>query len=380
MIAREILARSPNGGDGGTALQVTLSPCHLVARSPTAAYGRIQQPASFLPRFWRAAAGDIAMAFTSTQERRTVTVRTPDIAIDVLAGRRRAARTATHRWPQSDRLWRPAPSIDVQLGLAGEWLADRVFVRYLRHSVEERDGAVELVIVIGIGPLMVYDRYRITGTLIARRVSTVNVGEDEVQLHGVRLALPWARVGTLERCRFEAPGNNVRPHVPPTGGRRPAPRLCCRAGSLRLGCAMAVRSSQPSVQGPGLMALYDQETDEALLCWYYSACRGGAAAGRGQRRRRHADPPDRAGRLAGARGRAQRRHTVYSCCCASPGRRRWRPSSAPCRSAGYRRSGVPPPGCTTPRSTRFTRRSSAASWAWPPPCPTCARLASTCSA
>lgn len=210
------------------------------------------------------------MAFTSSQERRTVTVRTPDIVIEFSLddGGLRALRRTDG--PNLIGYGSPRPSIDVQLGVAGEWLADRVFVRYLQHSIEERDGAVELVIVIGIGPLMVYDRYRITGTLIARRVSAVNVGEDEVQLHGVRLALPWARVGTLERCRFEAPGNNVRPHVPlhvaAAQRRGVLPRRFFAPG-LREG-----RALEPApIQGPGLMALYDQETDETLLCWYYSA-------------------------------------------------------------------------------------------------------------
>src|SRR4029079_18045737 len=104
-------------------------------------------------------------------------------------------------------------TIDVQLDDCG-CLADRIFIRYLNHFVDQRDDAVELVIVIGVGPLKVYDRYRITGSLIARRLACENVGEDEVGLPGVRLALPWARVGALETCRFDAPGTSVRPHVP----------------------------------------------------------------------------------------------------------------------------------------------------------------------
>src|SRR5262245_30795871 len=54
-------------------------------------------------------------------------------------------------------------TIDVRLGERG-WLAERIFIRYLNHFVDERDDAVELVVMIGIGPLKVYDRYRITGT------------------------------------------------------------------------------------------------------------------------------------------------------------------------------------------------------------------------
>jgi glycosidase len=209
------------------------------------------------------------MPFTSSQNRRTIVVRTPEIALEFSlddGGLRALGRISG---PNLIGYGDPRPSIDVQLGVAGEWLAERVFVRYLRHTVEERDGVVELVIVIGIGPLMVYDRYRMTGTLIARRVSAVNVGEDEVQLHGVRLALPWARVGTPELCRFEAPGNNVRPHVPlqvaAAQRRGVLPRRFFAPG-LRQG-----RAIEPApVQGPGLLALYDLETDETLLCWYHS--------------------------------------------------------------------------------------------------------------
>ncbi|HEX5691063.1 MAG TPA: hypothetical protein VFX76_13710, partial [Roseiflexaceae bacterium] len=154
------------------------------------------------------------MPFTITSNRYTVALRAPEIELEFSTddgGLRLLRRIGG---PNLIGYGDPRPSIDVQLGVASEWLAERVFVRYLRHTAEERDGAVELVIVIGIGPLIVYDRYRITGTLIARRVSAQNVGEDEVQLHAVRLSLPWARVGALEVCRFEAPGNNVHTHVP----------------------------------------------------------------------------------------------------------------------------------------------------------------------
>jgi len=160
-------------------------------------------------------------------------------------------------------------SIDVQLDARG-WLANRIFIRYLSHSVDQRDDAIDLVIVIGVGPLKVYDRYRITGTLIARRISVENVGEDEVRLQGVRLALPWARVGALETCRFDAPGTSVRPHVPLAVAA--AQRLDVQprrffAPGLRDGRAM----ERAPTQATGLLALHDPQTDEALLCWYYSA-------------------------------------------------------------------------------------------------------------
>jgi hypothetical protein len=208
------------------------------------------------------------MSFTTNQHQRIVTVQTPDIAIEFSMddGGLRSLRRANG--PNLLGYGQPRPSVDVQLGLASEWLAERMFVRYLRHTVEERDGAVELVIVIGVGPLIVYDRYHITGTLIARRVSVVNVGEDELQLHAVRLSLPWVRVGPLELCRFEAPGNNVRPHVPlqvAAALRRDVLPRRFFAPGLREG-----RALEPApTQGPGLLALYDSESDETLLCWYY---------------------------------------------------------------------------------------------------------------
>jgi hypothetical protein len=209
------------------------------------------------------------MPFTTSQHRRIIAVQTPEIAVEFSMddGGLRALRRVDG--PNLLGYGEPRPSVDVQLGVAGEWLADRIFVRYLRHTVEERDSAVELVIVIGVGPLIVYDRYHITGSLIARRVSIVNVGEDELQLHAVRLSLPWVRVGPPELCRFEAPGNNVRPHVPLTVAaaqrRGVLPRRFFAPG-LREG-----RALEPApTQGPGLLALYDSDSNETLLCWYYS--------------------------------------------------------------------------------------------------------------
>lgn len=160
------------------------------------------------------------------------------------------------------------PSIDVRLDNQG-WLASRSFVRYLGHTIDEREHGVDLVIVIGIGPLRVYDRYRITGTLIARRITVENVGEDERRLCGARLALPWARVGALETCRFDAPGNSVRPRVPLRVAAAQRYGVLPRrffAPGLREQRAMELAPTC----GPGLMALHNPETDEGLLCWYYS--------------------------------------------------------------------------------------------------------------
>jgi starch synthase (maltosyl-transferring) len=207
-------------------------------------------------------------SFTISQDQDIVTVHAPEITLAFSRddGGLRVLRRADG--PNVLGYGVARPVIDVQLDDSG-WLVERTFVRYLNHGVEERDGAVELVIVIGIGPLKVYDRYRITGTLIARRVSVENVGEDEVQLRGVRLALPWARVGALETCRFDAPGNSVRPHVP-----------LAIAAELRSGVlprrffAPGLRAGHALERAPtlaaGLMVLHDPAIDESLLCWYYS--------------------------------------------------------------------------------------------------------------
>jgi glycosidase len=207
-------------------------------------------------------------SFTTSQDHETITLATAEITLAFSRddGGLRALRRAAG--PNLLGYGAGRPAIDVQLDDRG-WLAERTFVRYLSHFVEERDGAVDLVIVIGIGPLKVYDRYRITGTLITRRLSVQNVGEDEVQLRGVRLALPWARVGALESCRFDAPGNSVRPHVPLTVAaelrRDVLPRRFFAPG-LRDGRAL----ERAPTFATGLLALHDPQTEEALLCWYYS--------------------------------------------------------------------------------------------------------------
>jgi glycosidase len=207
-------------------------------------------------------------SFSTSQNHELVTVVTAEITVGFSRddGGLRVLRRAGG--PNVLGYGQPRATVDVRYDDRG-WVAERIFVRYLSHLVDERDGGVELVIVIGIGPLKVYDRYRITGTLIARRVSVENVGEDEVQLQGVRLALPWARVGALETCRFEAPGTSVRPRVPLSVAA--AQRLDVQprrffAPGLRDGRAL----ERAPTHSTGLLALHDPQTDEALLCWYFS--------------------------------------------------------------------------------------------------------------
>jgi hypothetical protein len=208
-------------------------------------------------------------AFTTTQDRYTITVATAEIELAFSRDDGGLRVLRRHDGPNLLGYGAPIPAINVQVGIEEVWLAERVFVRYLSHSVDEREGAVELVIVIGVGPLMLYDRYRITGTMIARRISVKNVSEDEILLRRVRMALPWVRIGDPDTCRFDAPGNSARPHVPLRVAaalrRGVLPRQFFTAG-LREGRALELAP----IQAAGLMALYDQHHGNALLCWFYS--------------------------------------------------------------------------------------------------------------
>lgn len=208
-------------------------------------------------------------SFVTSQDRHVVSIHTPEIelAFSLDDGGLRMLRRVGG--PNVVGYGDPFPSVDVLLGTGNTWMAGTVFVRYLSHEVGERDAGVEVVIVIGIGPLKVYDRYRITGTLLARYISVQNVGEDEVWLRGVRMSLPWARVGSPDMCRFDTPANSVRPRVPLSVAaeqrRDVLPRRFFAPG-LRDGRALAPAPTE----GPGLLTLSDPETDETMLCWYYS--------------------------------------------------------------------------------------------------------------
>ncbi len=208
------------------------------------------------------------MGLTISQSRELLTVETDELTLAFSRddGGLRVLRRAAG--PNLAGYGGPRPSVDVCVGERG-WLSERMLVRFLRHTAEERDGAAHVTIISGIGPLMVYDRYRITGTWIARRVTVVNVGEDPLQLRGVRMVLPWLRVGSLESGRFDAPGNSVRPRVPLTVAAEQ------RAGVLpRRYFAPGLRADQAFEPSPtaaaGLMALHEESGGEALLCWYHS--------------------------------------------------------------------------------------------------------------
>lgn len=160
-----------------------------------------------------------------------------------------------------------APSLDVQIN--DSWLGETAFPRYLSHNITERDSAIILTINIGLGVLRLTDSFRITGTLVARSVVVSNTGLTEQQVHWVRLSLPYARVGSLNEGRFEAPSNSFRP------------RLAVETvAQMRRGVlpprdiAPAVRRGRPFEnapdRGPGLLALHSTSEAENLLCWYWS--------------------------------------------------------------------------------------------------------------
>lgn len=204
--------------------------------------------------------------FTLSRSQDLATLTTPDLALvfSLDDGGLRELRRAGG--PNLLGYGRPVPSIDVRIGDRG-WMAGRVFIRYLRHTASEHDGAIELVITIGIGPLMIDDCYHITGTLLTRRLELYNAGEDPVHLRGVRMQVPWACAGALESCRFDAPGNQVRPQVP----------LLLAARYRRAGALQSLFLPQrdeyalersPS-EGPGVLSLHDPASDETLMCWYY---------------------------------------------------------------------------------------------------------------
>jgi hypothetical protein len=159
------------------------------------------------------------------------------------------------------------PSVDVALRDRG-WLGERSAARYLSHRVAERDDGVEIVLTLGLGPLVVYDCYVLQETQITRHLSIKNVGEDEVALLGVRMQWPWLLAGTRD-TRFEAPGNSVRPRVPLLVAADQRAGVLPRrffAPGLRFGSAF---EPAPSM-APGLLALHNSTSEETLLCWYRS--------------------------------------------------------------------------------------------------------------
>ncbi|MDW8402742.1 alpha-amylase family glycosyl hydrolase, partial [Chloroflexus sp.] len=157
--------------------------------------------------------------------------------------------------------------VDVALSGPANWITAKTFARYLWHRVSADENQVVMTVFVGLGPLKIFDHYRIACDAITRWIEIENVSGDDLRLYGVRLIVPHARVGTSARCRFEAPGNSVRPRLPleiaATQDRNVLPRRFFAPG-LRGGSAF-----EPApTQGAGVMALYDNELPLTLLCWY----------------------------------------------------------------------------------------------------------------
>ena len=155
--------------------------------------------------------------------------------------------------------------------------------RYLSHELTDD----ELTIRIGLGPLALCDRYRVINDLIARWVRVENASGEEVQLTGLRTGLSGVSLGEPGACRFEAPGNGVRPRLPLSAA---ASQIVSRHASPDRGSGMAGASERfapgsphlwgnalsdaPDV-GPGLLIVHNPSIEWSLLTWYVSEVEAG---------------------------------------------------------------------------------------------------------
>lgn len=163
----------------------------------------------------------------------------------------------------------PFATLDAELDEAGVWLSGSHFSRYLGHELTEQGNALELTISVGLGPLRLLDHYLLSGPLIARHVTVENLDQTPVQLRSLRLLVPWVQVGTLQHCRFHVPGANVRAGVPLSVA------AAYRRGILTQrmllpGVRPEVLFEPVPVQSAGLLALRNNASQEALLCWYFN--------------------------------------------------------------------------------------------------------------
>lgn len=205
-----------------------------------------------------------AYTVRSTRYTFTVTLAELELEFSLDDGGLRALR----RPDGTDVVGRGAPhaGIDVSLAETG-WLTQRSFARYLNHTLYSIPGGVDIVVVIGLGPLKIYDRYRVVGSLITRRISLENAGEDELALCGVRLAISGACVGAPERCRFEAPANVIRPRMPIATLRNDLRQRHWSDATALETPAFALAPAD----SPGLLALHNDIVGETLACWYADA-------------------------------------------------------------------------------------------------------------
>jgi len=169
----------------------------------------------------------------------------------------------------------PIATVDARLGV--HWLSTEHTAHFVAHVVEETTDGVKLTVSTALGPLRLHDVYTVTGPLVVRRIIVENAGDTEVQLNGVRLIVPWARIGAPDECRFEAPGTAVRPRLPLTIAARerldrPHSDAFAPAARARWGLAM---EDAPDCT-PGLMAVHNTVRGETLLCWYSSEVEAGS--------------------------------------------------------------------------------------------------------
>lgn len=214
-------------------------------------------------------------AFSLDEKLRLVILRTPELE---LAWSREdgSLRTLSHADGSSVIGYGTLQAgVDVALNGPDKWLNDRSFARYLTHQCVQHGDAVEVTLIIGLGLLKLYDRYRITGNLIARQLTIQNVNTDEVCVYGLRMCIPHARVGHAEGCRFEAPGNSARPRIPLEIAAQQRPGVRPRRNFVPGPSRENTFESAPT-HGSGLLVLHtvsndgDMYTPETLLCWYYS--------------------------------------------------------------------------------------------------------------
>jgi len=164
----------------------------------------------------------------------------------------------------------PGAGIDVALGSPNNWITAQTFARYIWYRLAVKaDDRLQMTIIVGLGPLKIFDHYLLEGEVIERWVEIENVSGDDLRIYGVRLLIPHLRIGTPAHCTFEAPGNSVRPRAPfdiaVTQDRHVLPRRFFAPG-VRGGSAF-----EPApTQGSGVMALTNSHLPLTFLCWYAS--------------------------------------------------------------------------------------------------------------
>lgn len=150
--------------------------------------------------------------------------------------------------------------------------------RYVAHTVEGNG----LTVRIALGPLLLHDHYTASGDgLIARRMTVENASTEEVQLTGLRIGLAGVAMGNPDHCRFEAPGNAVRPRLPLRMAADLTPPSC--GSPQRPKGSEAERFAPGAVYiwgrpfgdapdiGPGLLIVHNASLGYSLLTWYVSA-------------------------------------------------------------------------------------------------------------